>query len=52
MRKMKLKIIAKMRKRVSFKDNNDIDYNDDEYDDIVKVRKMKIGKEDEENEHW
>ena len=58
MRKMRIdeedetEIIAKMRKRDSFKDNNDIDYNDDEYDDIVKVRKMKIGKEDEENEHW
>ena len=49
---MKLKIIAKMRKRDSFKDNNDIDYNDDEYDDIVKVREMKIGQEDEENEDW
>ncbi len=46
---MKLKIIAKMRKRDSFKDNNDIDYNDDEYDDIVKVRKMKIGQEDDED---
>ena len=52
MRKMKLKIIAKMRKRDSFKDNTDIDYNDDEYDDIVKVREMKIGQEDEENEDW
>ena len=49
---MKLKIIAKMRKRDSFKDNNDIDYNDDEYDDIVKVREIKIGHEDEENEDW
>ena len=50
MRKRKLKIIVKMRKRDSFKDNNDVDYNDDQYDDIGKVRKMKIGQEDEENE--
>ena len=27
---LKLKIILKMRKRDSFKDNNDVDYNDDE----------------------
>ena len=26
-----------------------IDYNDDEYKDIGKVREMKIGQEDEEN---
>ena len=52
MRKMKLKIIVKMRKRDSFKDNNDVDYNDDEYKDIGTVRKMKIGQEDEENEDW
>ena len=56
MRKMRIdeedetEIIAKMRKRDSFKDNNDIDYNDDEYDDIVKVREIKIGQEDEDNE--
>ena len=50
MRKMKLKIIVKMRKRDSVKDNNDVDYNDDEYEDIGTVRKMKIGQEDEENE--
>ena len=50
MRKLKLKIIVKMRKRDSFKDNNDVDYNDDEYKDIYMVRKMKIGQEDEENE--
>ena len=50
MRKLKLKITVKMRKRDSFKDNNDIDYNDDEYKDIGKVREMKIGQEDEENE--
>ena len=50
MRKWKLKIILKMMKRDSFKDNNDVDYNDDEYDDIGKVREIKIGQEDEENE--
>ena len=50
MRKMKLKIIVKMRKRDSFKDNNDVDYNDDEYEVICKVRELKIGQEDEENE--
>ena len=49
MRKLKLKIIVKMRKMDSFKENNDVDYNDDEYKDIGKVRKMKIGQEDEEN---
>ncbi len=46
----KLKIIEKMRKRDSFKDNNDVDYNDDEYEDIGKVRELNIGQEDEENE--
>ncbi len=50
MRKLKLKIIVKMKKMDSFKDNDDVDYNDDEYDDIGKVREMKIGQEDEENE--
>ena len=49
-RKMKLKIIVKMVKRDSFKDNNDVDYSDDEYEDIGKEREMKIGQEDEENE--
>ena len=49
MRKMKLKITVKMRKRDSFKDNNDVDYNDDQYKDIGTVSKMKIGQEDEEN---
>ena len=49
MRKMKLKIIVKMRKRDSFKDNNGVDYNDDVCEDMGKVRKMKIGQEDEEN---
>ena len=43
---MKLKIIVKMRKRDSFKDNNDVDYNDDEYEDMGKVRELKIGQED------
>ena len=47
---MKLKIILKMRKRDSFKDNNDVDYNDDECFNICKVRKMRIGQEDWENE--
>ena len=46
----KLKIIVKMRKRDSFKDNNDVDYNDDEYEYIGKVRELKIGQEDGENE--
>ena len=50
MRKMKLKIIVKMRKRDSFKKNNYVDYNDDEYEDICKVRELKIGQEYEENE--
>ena len=50
MRKRKLKIILKMVKRDSFKDNIDVDYNDDEYDDIGKVGEIKIGQEDEENE--
>ena len=50
MRNMKLKITVKMRKRNSFKENNDVDYNDDEYEDIGTVRKMKIGQDDEENE--
>ena len=50
MRKLKLEIIVKMRKMDSFKDNNDVDYNDVEYKDIGKVREMKIGQEDEENE--
>ena len=31
MRKRKLKIIVKMRKMDSFKDINDVDYNDDEF---------------------
>ena len=28
----------------------DVDYNDDECEDMGKVREMKIGQEDEENE--
>ena len=50
MREMKLKIIMKMRKRDRFKDNNNVDYNDDQYKDIGMVRRMKIEQEDEENE--
>ena len=51
MKKTKLKIIVKMRKIDNFKYNYDDDYNDDEYEDIGKVRQMKIGRqEDEENE--
>ena len=34
----------------NFKYNYDVDYNDDECQDIGKVREMKIGQEDEENE--
>ena len=34
----------------SFKDNNDVDSNVDEYEDVGKVREMKIVQEDEENE--
>ena len=50
MKKTKLKIIVKMRKIDNFKYNYDNDHNDDEYEDIGKVRQMKIGQEDEENE--
>ena len=39
-----------MRKRDSFKDNNDVDYNDDEYEDIGTEREIKIGQEGEDNE--
>ena len=46
----KLKIIVKIWNRDSFKDNNDVDYNHDEYEDIGKVRELKIGQEDAENE--
>ena len=50
MKKTKLKIIVKMRKIDNCMYNYDDDYNDDEYEDIGKVRQMKIGQEDEENE--
>ena len=50
MRKRKLKIIVKMRKMDSFRDNNDVVYNDDDYKNIGKVREINIGQEDEENE--
>ena len=49
-RKMKK---VKTRKRANFKyndENDDVDYNDDVCEDIVKVGEMKIGQEDEENE--
>ena len=52
-RKMKIvkkKIIVKMRKIYNFMYNYDVDYNDDECEDIGKVMQMKIGQEDEENE--
>ena len=50
MKKTKLKIIVKMGKIDNFKYNYDVYYNDDECEDIDKVRQMKIGQEDEENE--
>ena len=50
MKIVKLKIIVKMRKIDNCTYNYDDDYNDDEYEDIGKVRQMKIGQEDEENE--
>ena len=49
-RKMKK---VKTRKRDNFKyidENDDVDYNDNVYKDIGKVRELKIGQEDEENE--
>ena len=51
-RKMKIvkKIIVMMRKIDNVMYNYDVDYNDDEYEDIGKVRQMKIGQEDEEKE--
>ena len=42
--------IVKMRKIDNCKYNYDVDYNDDECEDIGKVRQMKIGQEDEEIE--
>ena len=50
MKKSKLKIILKMRKIYNFKYNYDVDYNDDECEDIGEVRQINIGQEDEENE--
>ena len=51
MKVLKKKIIVKMRKIDNFMYNYDVDYNDDdECEDIGKVRQMKIGQEDEENE--
>ena len=50
MKKTKLKIIVKMGRGDNLKYNYDVDYNDDECEDIGKVREMKIGQEDEENE--
>ena len=50
MKVVKLKIIVKMRKIDNCMYNYDGDYNDDEYEDIGKVRQMNIGQEDEENE--
>ena len=44
---------VKTRKRDTFKysdENYDVDYNDNVCEDIGKVREMKIGQEDEENE--
>ena len=49
MKKTKLKIIVKMGRGDNYKYNYDVDYNDDECEDIGKVREMKIGQEDEEN---
>ena len=49
MKKMKLKLIVKMGRGDNLKYNYDVDYNDDECEDIGKVREMKIGQEDEEN---
>ena len=50
MKKMKLKLIVKMERGDKLKYNYDVDYNYDECEDIGKVREMKIGQEDEENE--
>ena len=50
MKKTKLKILVNMGRRGNCKYNYDVDYNDDECEDIGKVREMKIGQEDEENE--
>ena len=50
MKNTKLKIIVKMGRGYNFKYNYDVDYNDDECEDIVKVREIKNGQDDEENE--
>ena len=50
MKIVKKKIIVKMRKINNFMYTYDVDYNDDECEDIGKVRQMKIGREDAENE--
>ena len=50
MKKMKLKLIVKMGRGDNLKYNYDVDYNDDECENIGKVREMKIGQEDAENE--
>ena len=50
MKVVKKKVIVKMRKIDNCMYNYDVDYNDDECEDIGKVRQMKIGQEDEENE--
>ena len=42
MKKTKLKIIVKMRKIDNVMYNYDVDYNDDECEDIGKVRQMKM----------
>ena len=48
-RKMKK---VKTRKRDNFKYSDDVEYSDNVCEDIGKVREMKIGQEDEENEDW
>ena len=50
MKIVKLKIIVKMRKIDNCMYNYDGDYNDDECEDIGKMRQMEIGQEEEENE--
>ena len=50
MKVVKKKVIVKMRKIDNCMYNYDVDYNDDECEDIGKVREIKIGQEDEENE--
>ena len=50
MKIVKKKIIVMMRKIDNVMYNYDVDYNDDDYEDIGKVRQIKIGQEDEEKE--